>query len=117
MFSLLDIQYAIHLMLDKRPLLAFEKNTWFQALHSVPGVLGDVDPINAIFMTDDAGLYHFAIIIVGCHSDLAFQDDEGLILGRMMMHRNQRAKFQSVEETVAFVCEAFVEVVVLPQSR
>ena len=89
-------------MLDERAFLAFEKNTWLQALHSVPCVLWYVNPVISIFLTDDAGLYHFAIVIVGGHPDLAFQDDNGFILGRMVVHRNLRARFQGVEETMAF---------------
>ena len=104
-------------MLDERPLLAFQKNARFQAFHSVPRVLGDIDTVVSFFLTDDATLYHLSIVIVDAHPDLAFQDDEGLVLGRMMMHRNQRAWFQSIKETMAFVIEALVKVVVHSQPR
>ena len=89
-------------MLDERAFLAFEKNTWLQTLYSVPCVLWYVDPVITIFQTDDAGLYYFAIVIVGGHPDLAFQDDYGFILGRMVVHRNLRARLQGVEETMTF---------------
>ena len=89
-------------MLDERTFLAFEKNTWLQALDSVPRVLSCVDPVNTIFLTDDAGLYYFAIVIVGGHPDLTFQDDNGFILGRMVVHWNLRARLQGIEETMAF---------------
>ena len=104
-------------MLDERAFLTFKKKTWLQALHSVPCVLGDIYPMIAIFPTNDAGLYHFAVIIVDGHPDLAFQDDEGLILGRMMMHRNLCAWLQSIEETMALVGKALVKIVVHPQPR
>ena len=49
-------------MLDERTLFAFQQDARFETLHPVPGVLGDVDPIVALFLTDYTGLYHLTLI-------------------------------------------------------
>ena len=104
-------------MLNERAFLAFEKYAWLQALDIMPCVLGNVNAIDAFLMTDDAGLQHFTIVVVGGDAHLAFQYHHGLVFGGMVMHRYLRAWFQHVEKAVALVGKALVKIVVHPQPR
>ena len=104
-------------MLDKGSLLAFQQYARLQAFEAVPHVLGYVGTVQAVFMAQDAGLKDFALVVVGSHPDLAFQDHEGFGLGGVVMHGNLSARLQGVEETVAFVLQALMEIVVHPEPR
>ena len=104
-------------MLDEWPCFALQQDTRLKALQPVPDVLGNVHTITATFLTDDAGFHYLALVIVGCHSDLSFQNHKGLVLVRMVMHWDKCAWFQRIEESVALVLNALMEIVVLPQPR
>ena len=67
-------------------------------------------------MADDTGLQHLTIVIIGRYLDLAFENDKCLGFGRMMMHRYKCARLQTIEEAMTLIIEAFMEVIVHPQS-
>jgi len=50
----LYLQYSVNFVIYKWAFLAFQQYAWFQTFHSVPHVLGDVNAISAVFLTDDA---------------------------------------------------------------
>ena len=107
----------VYLMLNEWPCFALQQDTRLQALQPVPDVLGNVHTISTTLLADDAGFHNLALVIVSCHANLSFQYHKGLVLVRMVMHRNKCAWFQCVEETVALVLQTLMKVVVLPQSR
>ena len=110
-------QNPVYLMFNEWTGLALQQDTRLQTLQSMPDVLGNIHTIAATLLTNDAGFCNFSLVIVGCHANLSLQYHKGLILVRMMMHRNKRAWFQGIEESVALVIEAQVVVIVLPQPR
>ena len=81
----------------------------------MPGVLGDVGAIDAILMAQDARLDDFALIVIDGHPYPTLQYHKGLILGGMVMNRDLGARLQGIEETVAFVLQALMEIVVHPK--
>ena len=102
-------------MLDEWTLLALQKYAGFQALQSVPNVFRDVNTIGSTILTDDTGLQDLAVIIVGRNPDFSLQDYKRLSLVGMMMHGDECAWLQAIEETVAFLIQTLMEVVVHPQ--
>ena len=104
-------------MFYKRVFLALQQNAWFKTFHPMPYVLGNVNTIRAAIMTDDAGFQHLPMVVVGRYLDLAFQYDKCLGFDRMMMHRYKCARLQTIEEAMTLIIEAFMEVIVHPQSR
>ena len=104
-------------MLYKRTSFALQEHAGFKTFQTMPDVLGDVNTIGATFLTDDTGFQHLTIIIIGGYSDFTFQYHKGLGLVRMMVNRDECPRFQGIEETVALVLQALVEVVVHAQSR
>ncbi len=115
--SALYLKDPIRFMLDKGALLALQQHAGLQAFNAVPHVLGNVGPVHPVFMTQDAGLQDFALVVVGGHPHLALQDDKGLVLGGVVVHGNLGAWLQRVEEAVALVIKALVKVMVHPQPR
>ena len=79
----------------------------------MPYVLWYIHAVSPAFLTDNAGFQNFTVIIVGCHPDLALQNHKGLCLGGMMVYWYLSAWFQGIEEAVALVLKALVEIVVL----
>jgi len=102
-------------MLYERAFLALQENAGFKTLQPVSDVLGDVHAIGAALLTDDTRLQNLAIVIIGRNPDLAFQNDKCLSLSGMVMHRDECARLQTVEEPMAFLIQALVEIVVHPQ--
>ena len=102
-------------MLDEWTFLALQKYAGFQALQSVPHVFRDVNTIDSTVLTDDTGLQYLAVIIVGRNPDFSLQDYKRLSLVGMMMHGDECAWLQAIEETVAFLIQTLMEVVVHPQ--
>ena len=90
-------------MLDEWTFLALQKYAGFKALQS------------ATILTDDTGLQYLAVIIVGRDSDFSLQDYKRLSLSRMMMYWDECAWLQTIEETVAFLIQTLMEIVVHPQ--
>ena len=109
------LQYSIHFMLDEWTFLALQKYAGFQALQSVPNVFRDVNTIGSTILTDDTGLQYLAVIIVGRNPDFSLQDYKRLSLSRMMMYWDECAWLQTIEETVAFLIQTLMEIVVHPQ--
>ena len=100
-------------MLYKRPLFTFQEYGGFKALQAMPHVLWYIHAVSPLFLTDNAGFQNFTVIIIGCDSDLTFQYYEGLCFCGMMVYWYLGARFQCVEEAVALVLKALVEIVVL----
>jgi hypothetical protein len=96
--------------------LAFQEYAGFETLQPVPDVLGDVHAIGAVLLTDDTRLQYLAIVIIGRNPDLAFQNYKCLGLGGVMMHGNECAWFQAIEETMAFLIKTLMKIVVHPQT-
>ena len=65
------------------------------------------------FLTDNSGLQYLAVIVIGCHPDLTLQNHKGLCFCEMVVYWYLGARFQCVEEAVALVLKALVEIVVL----
>ena len=102
-------------MLHEWAFLALQEDTGFETFQPVPDVLGDVHTIGSALLTDDTRLQDLAIVIISGHSDLAFQDDKCLGLGGMVMHGDECAWLQTVEEPMAFFIQTLMEIVVHPQ--
>jgi hypothetical protein len=102
-------------MLYEWAFFALEKYTGLQALQSVPNVFWDVNTIGSTILTDDTGLQYLAVIIVGRNPDFSLKDYKRLSLVGMMMHGDECARLQAIEETVAFLIKTLMEVVVHPQ--
>ena len=100
-------------MLHEWAFFTLQENAVFQTFQPVPNVLGNVHAIGAVLLTDDTRLQDLAIVIVSRNPDLAFQDDKCLGLGGMVMHGDECAWFQTVEEPMAFLIQALMEIVVL----
>jgi hypothetical protein len=103
-------------MLYEWTFLALQKHTGFEAFQPVPHVFRDVNTIGSTILTDDAGLHYLAVIIVGRNPDFSLQDYKRLSLVGMMMHGDECARLQTIEESVAFFIQTLMEVVVHPQS-
>ncbi len=104
-------------MFDKGSLFTFQKHAWLQTLEAMPNVLGNINAISSFFLTQDDGLQDLALVIVGRHLHPTPQYHKSLVLSGMVMHWNLSARLQRIEETVAFVLKALMEVVVHPQPR
>ena len=108
-------QDSINFMLNKWPLFALQEYGGFKTFKAMPNILRYVNAIGSTILTDDTGLQDLAVIIVGRDSDFTFQDYKSLGLGRMMMHGYECAWLQTIEETVAFLIQTLMEIVVHPQ--
>ena len=107
------MKYAIHLVLYEGAFLDFKNDTaWLEALDVVPRVFRDVYSQTAFCLAKDDAFDDFATVIVGVDTHTAFQNDKGLVLGDMMVDRDNGAHLQGVEETVTLVVEALMEIVV-----
>jgi len=82
----------------------------------MPYVLWNIHTVSSALRADNTGSDNFSLVVVGRDSDLAFQDDKGLVLVRMVVHGNVCTRLQSIDEAVAFVLKAFMEVIVHSQS-
>jgi hypothetical protein len=81
----------------------------------MPHVLGYVHTVVSTILTDDAGLQYLSIVIVCGKPDLALQYHESLGFGWMVMYWYLRARFQTIQETMAFLLQALMKVIVHPQ--
>ncbi len=90
-------------MLNKWPLFALQEYGGFETFNAMPNILRYVNAIGSTILTDDTGLQHFAVIIVGRYSDFTFQDYKSLGLGGVMMDGYECTWLQTIEETVAFL--------------
>ena len=61
-------------------------------------------------MREDNTLRHLAQVVVDVHAHTPAQQDERLVLRYMMMHRHLSTGFEGVEEAMAFVLQATVEI-------
>ena len=102
-------------MLHERAFLALQEYAGFETFQPVPDILGNVHAVGAALLTDDTRLQDLAIVIIGRDSDLALQDDKCLGLGGMVMHGDECAWLQTVEEPVAFLIQTLMEVIIHPQ--
>lgn len=82
----------------------------------MPDVLWNIHTVCSALRADNTRGDNYSLVIVSGDSDLTFQYDKGLVLVRMMMHRNESTWLQGIEETVTLILKALVEVVVHPQS-
>ena len=112
----LCFQNPVHLMFNEGTGLALHQDAWLQTLQSMPDVFGNIHTIAATLLTDNTRFHNLSLVIVGCHANLSFQYDKGLVLVGMVMHWDKSARLQRIEESVALVIEALMEVIVLPQS-
>ena len=110
----LCFQDSVYLMFYEWPCLALQQNAGLQALQPVPDVLRNIHAVVTALLTDDARVHYLTLVIVGCHANLSFQNHKGLVFVGMVMHWDKCAWFQSIEESVALVLKALMEVVVLP---
>ena len=108
--------YSINFMLHKRSLFAFQENAGFDALQAMPHVLWYIHAVSSTILTDNTRLQNLTVIVIGCHPDLTLQNHKGLCFCGMMVYWYLSARFQCVEETMALVLKALMEVVVHSQS-
>ena len=105
------LQNTVNLVLHEGALLHLEDDApRLQALHVVPRVLGDVHPDMALLVREDNTLRHLAQVVVDVHAHTPAQQDECLVLRHMMMHRHLSTGFEGVEEPMALVLQATVEI-------
>lgn len=83
----------------------------------MPDVLGDVDPIAAVFEAQNHCFGNCAVIVVCGNTYLTPQYHKGLILVGMVMDGDFGAWFQRIEHTMAQIIKRLMKVVVLAQTR
>ena len=96
MALLRDFKNPIHFMLYEGAFFHFEDNGTLYTLKGMPCILGDVNTIAAIFMTQDDAFTNRPIIIIRRHPHLPSQNHKRLILRGMLMYRNFRARLHSI---------------------
>ena len=114
-YSFLYLQDTVHFMLDERALLALQEYAGFEALQPMPHVFGNIHTIGSALLANNTGLHDFAIVFIGRYPDLALQNDKRLGLGGMVMHGDECARLQTVEEPMAFIIQTLMEIVIHPQ--
>ena len=97
----LDFQYPLHLMRHKRTFFDLKDCGTLYTLESMPYVLRDVNTVASIFMTEDDALTDGTVIIKRRDLYLASQYDKSLVFRKMMMDRNNRARFQCIQKAMA----------------
>ena len=115
-YFFLHLQNTLPLMRDEGALLALIEHGRLEAFDRVPDVPGDVHSVTALLATEDCFLLNRAVVIVRQHPHLAFENDDTLILRRMMMDGDDSAGLQRIQEPVALFLQATVEIQVLPQA-
>ena len=104
-------------MRDERTFLYFEdKGIRLQTLYGMPCVFWNVHADSAFIMTEYHRLYYLPVVIVSADPHPSFQENESLIFCHMVMNGYLRSHFQCVEEPMALVVKALMEVVVHPQA-
>ena len=112
------MQYAIYFVLDEGALFHFENYAArFQALKVVPCVAGDINAYAALFPVEDDAFYDFAVVVIGIYAYTTLQQDEGFVLGHMVVYGYLCTHLQCVQKAVALVVEALVKIVVHAQAR
>ena len=94
-----NIQYSLLLMRHKRTFFDLKDCGTLNTLESMPYILGDINTVASIFMTEDDAITNGTIIIKGWDLYLTSQYDKGLVFRWMMMHRHYRTRFQRIQAT------------------
>ena len=109
---------AFGLVGDEGAFLGLEEDgAALQALDGVPDALGDIHSVPALAGIQNHAFKQSTVVIVSADPDTPPEHDQCLILGRMVVDGYLSAGLQSIQEPVALLIQALVEVVVHPQPR
>lgn len=114
---LLNLHHPLQLMRHEGTFFALEQHGGLQAVDRVPHILGDVHPETAVLVAEHHALDHGTAVVVGRHRHPSPQHDERLVLRGMVMHRHHRPRLHRIQEPVALLIQALVEIEIHPQPR